>query len=228
MIEARFKKRITTGNGPVVLDINLSLGSGEFTSLFGASGAGKTTILRILAGLTNPDEGRIVVDEQVWFDSACKINIPPQRRSVGFVFQEYNLFPNMTLKENLQFALDSSQDISLIDEFLEIAGLIEVQNFKPSMLSGGQKQRAALMRALIRNPKILLLDEPFSALDLPMRWALQEEVLKIYERFKIPTLMVSHDVADVKRLSKRIFVLQDGLIKEDDLAQYAIVTANGV
>ncbi len=212
MIEVRFKKNITTGNGPIVLDIDLSLQRGEFASLFGASGSGKTTILRILAGLTNPDEGFIAVDGQVWFNSADKINVLPQHRSVGFVFQEYNLFPNMTLRENLQFALDPHPNKALIDEFLDIAGLKQVETFKPQMLSGGQKQRAALIRALIRKPSILLLDEPFSALDLPIRWSLQKEILKIHERFQIPTIMVTHDVADVKKLSKRIFVLQDGKI----------------
>lgn len=227
MIEAKFKKKITTGNGGVVLDIKLSLQTGEFASLFGASGAGKTTILRILAGLTQPEEGFIAIDGQVWFDSFRKINILPQQRSVGFVFQEYNLFPNMTLRENLQFVLDKNQDRQLIEEFLDIAGLREVQGLKPQMLSGGQKQRAALIRALIRKPKILLLDEPFSALDIPMRLNLQAEVLKIYERFKIPTLMVTHDLADVIRLSKRIFVLQEGMIKEGDLATYVQLWLNG-
>ncbi len=227
MIEARFKKKITTGNGPLELDINLSLKTGEFTSLFGASGCGKTTILRILAGLTDPQEGFIAVDGQVWFDSASKINLPPQKRSVGFVFQEYNLFPHMTLRENLQFALDNGQDAKLVEEFLGIAGLKEIQNFKPQLLSGGQKQRAALVRALIRRPKILLLDEPFSALDLPMRYGLQDEVLKIHARFNIPTIMVTHDVADVMRLSKRVFVLQEGIIKEDDsYLRFLSVTQN--
>ena len=216
MIEARFKKKIITGNGPVLLDINLSLQGGEFVSLFGASGAGKTTILRILAGLSKAEEGFIAVDGEVWFDSARKINVPAQKRSVGFLFQEYNLFPNMDLRQNLQFALRPGQGGDVVDQFLEIARLKEVQNFKPHMLSGGQKQRAALMRALVRQPKILLLDEPFSALDLPTRREVQEEVLKIQERFKISTLMVSHDVADVTRLSKRVFVLQDGVIREGD------------
>ncbi len=110
MLKASFKKKITTGNGPVELNIKLSVPAGELTSLFGASGAGKTTILRILAGLTNPEEGFIAMDGQVWFDSDRKINRLPQQRSVGFVFQEYNLFPNMTLRENLQFALGPSQD----------------------------------------------------------------------------------------------------------------------
>jgi molybdate transport system ATP-binding protein len=214
MIEARFKKKITTGNGPVVLDIQLSLPASELTSLFGPSGAGKTTILRILAGLTQPEEGLISVDGQIWFDSARHINVPPQKRSVGYVFQEYNLFPNMNLRQNLEFALGQNPDAAVIEEFLQLAGLKEVQHFKPSLLSGGQKQRAALIRALIRRPKILLLDEPFSALDLSTRGNLQKEVLRIQERFKIPTLLVSHDVADVSRLSKRILVLEDGHIKE--------------
>ncbi len=215
MIDAHFKKHITTGNGNVVLDIQLSVNKGEFLALFGASGAGKSTILRIIAGLTQPDEGCIKVDDISWFDSKAKQNIEPQHRSVGFVFQEYNLFPHMTLRENLQFALDKL-DEALIDEYLNMAGLVAVQQFKPAMLSGGQKQRAAFMRALIRKPKVLLLDEPFSALDLPIRHALQDEMLKFHERFQIPTILVTHDVADVKRLAKKVLILQEGTLKHAD------------
>jgi len=214
MIVARFKKKITAGSGSLVMAVDLAVATGEFVALFGPSGAGKTTILRILAGLSDPDEGFIAVDGQVWFDSARKINQLPQERSVGFVFQEYNLFPHLTLRENLRFALDQNQDSRLIEEFLSIAGLKEVQDFKPSLLSGGQKQRAAVIRALIRRPRILLLDEPFSALDLPTRLSLQEEILRMHERFKTPTIMVTHDVADVIRMSRRVLLLEAGMIRE--------------
>ncbi len=215
MVQFNLKKKITTGNGPVLLDINVSLGVGEFVSIFGASGAGKSTILRMLAGLAVPDAGSISVDDAVWFDSTRNINVLPQRRSIGFVFQEYNLFPHMTLRENLQFAFDGKEDSQVIDDFLNIACLTEVQGFKPQKLSGGQKQRAALIRALIRKPKLLLLDEPFSALDLPMRFTLQQEILKIHERFKIPTILVTHDAADIARLSKRVLILQEGVLHEE-------------
>ena len=218
MVDIDVKKRITTGNGPVVLDIKLSLREREFVSMFGASGAGKSTILRMIAGLTSPDRGHIIIDDQIWYDSSKNVNVLTQRRSVGLVFQEYNLFPHLTLRENLQFAFDHEPDNAMINDFLGISGLSEVQGFKPTLLSGGQKQRAALIRALIRKPKILLLDEPFSALDLSMRRTLQEEILKIHERFRIPTIMVTHDVADVLRLSKRVFVLQDGKLREEDSA----------
>ncbi len=217
MIKAKFTKKIVSGRGPLVLDVDLTLNAGDFIALFGASGAGKTTALKILAGLVNPDEGIIIVDNEVWFDSFQHINLPPQKRSLGFVFQEYNLFPNMTLRENLQFALRKNENEKVIDDFLDNADLKEVQDFKPSMLSGGQKQRVAIIRALIRQPKILLLDEPFSALDLPIRLNLQKEILKMHEKFNIPTILVTHDVADVVRLSKRVFIIQDGSMKENDI-----------
>ena len=212
MIEAKLKKKITTGDGVVELNIDLSLRKGEFLALFGASGAGKSTILRMLAGLTRPDEGVVRVEDDVWFDSSCGVDHSPQKRSVGFVFQEYNLFPHMTLRENLLFALGKDQDIGMIDDLLERAGLKELQGFKPAMLSGGQKQRGALIRAIVRKPKILLLDEPFSALDLPMRHTLQTEIIKIHERFLIPTIMVTHDMADIARLSNRVLILQNGAL----------------
>lgn len=212
MIYLDFQKKLYSTQGEVLLKVQCSLKMRELITLFGKSGAGKTTILRILAGLTTPDFGIIKVQDSIWFSSKDKINIPPQKREIGFVFQDYALFPNMSIEENLLFALPKRGDKKHIEELLEI---VELQNFrkvKPSMLSGGQQQRVALIRALVRNPKILLLDEPFSALDASMSQRLQEELLKIHRKFELTTFFVSHNLADVFYLSQYVLHLNNGVV----------------
>lgn len=212
MIYLDFQKKLYSTQGEVLLKVQCSLKIRELITLFGKSGAGKTTILRILAGLTTPDFGIIKVQDSIWFSSKDKINIPPQKREIGFVFQDYALFPNMSIEENLLFALPKRGDKKHIEELLEI---VELQNFrkvKPSMLSGGQQQRVALIRALVRNPKILLLDEPFSALDASMSQRLQEELLKIHQKFELTTFFVSHNLADVFYLSQYVLHLNNGVV----------------
>lgn len=212
MIYLDFQKKLYSTQGEVLLKVQCNLKMRELITLFGKSGAGKTTILRILAGLTTPDFGIIKVQDSIWFSSKDKINIPPQKREIGFVFQDYALFPNMSIEENLLFALPKRGDKKHIEELLEI---VELQNFrkvKPSMLSGGQQQRVALIRALVRNPKILLLDEPFSALDASMSQRLQEELLKIHQKFELTTFFVSHNLADVFYLSQYVLHLNNGVV----------------
>ena len=212
MIYLDFQKKLYSTQGEVLLKVQCSLKMRELITLFGKSGAGKTTILRILAGLTTPDFGIIKVQDSIWFSSKDKINIPPQKREIGFVFQDYALFPNMSIEENLLFALPKRGDKKHIEELLEI---VELQNFrkvKPSMLSGGQQQRVALIRALVRNPKILFLDEPFSALDASMSQRLQEELLKIHQKFELTTFFVSHNLADVFYLSQYVLHLNNGVV----------------
>ena len=212
MIYLDFQKKLYSTQGEVLLKVQCSLKMRELITLFGKSGAGKTTILRILAGLTTPDFGIIKVQYSILFSSKDKINIPPQKREIGFVFQDYALFPNMSIEENLLFALPKRGDKKHIEELLEI---VELQNFrkvKPSMLSGGQQQRVALIRALVRNPKILLLDEPFSALDASMSQRLQEELLKIHQKFELTTFFVSHNLADVFYLSQYVLHLNNGVV----------------
>ena len=212
MIKVRLKKHLAAGHGPFELDVNFEVSRDEIVTLFGHSGAGKTTILRMIAGLTAPDEGFIEVDGEVWFDSARGVHKPVQQRGVGFVFQDYNLFPNMTVRENLRYAVKDKKDMHLIDSFLDMTHLTELGNHKPHTLSGGQKQRVALLRALLNKPKLFLLDEPFSALDLDLRNKLQDEVISLYRRFRIPVVFVSHDVGEVFKLSHRVFVMKDGEI----------------
>ncbi|MDP2783875.1 MAG: ABC transporter ATP-binding protein [Sulfurimicrobium sp.] len=215
MIELAARQRLHTAEGETLLDVDLRIGKGEFVTLFGPSGAGKTTLLRILAGLMKPESGRVVVEGEVWFDSARGINLPTQQRRVGFVFQDYALFPNMTVRGNLEFALENKLERRRVDELLELTGLAELQQRRPDSLSGGQKQRVALARALARQPRILLLDEPLSALDAATRLRLQDEILKLHRAFGITTLIVSHDLSEVFKLASRVLALESGRIVRD-------------
>ena len=215
MIEIDIIKPLYTADGIINLKVNKKINKGDFLTLFGKSGSGKTTLLRILAGLETPKSGKIVVDKEIWFDSSKKINLAPQKRDVGFVFQDYALFPNMSVKKNLEFALKNKNEIKKVDEILEIMEIKNLSNMKPELLSGGQKQRVALARTLMTNPKILLLDEPLSALDTTMRLKLQDELSLIHQKFNITSILVSHDISEVFKLSNRVFKINLGEIQQD-------------
>lgn len=215
MIEIDIIKPLYTADGIINLKVNKKINKGDFLTLFGKSGSGKTTLLRILAGLETPQSGKIIVDKEIWFDSSKKINLAPQKRDVGFVFQDYALFPNMSVKKNLEFALKNKNEIKKVDEILEIMEIKNLSNMKPELLSGGQKQRVALARTLMTNPKILLLDEPLSALDTTMRLKLQDELSLIHQKFNITSILVSHDISEVFKLSNRVFKINLGEIEED-------------
>jgi molybdate transport system ATP-binding protein len=214
MIKLNFSKKLLGSEGFFDLSINEEIPKEKLSVLFGKSGAGKSTILRILAGLTKPDSGEIVVDGEVWFSSAKKIDLPPQKRSIGFVFQDYALFPNMSVLGNLLYALNDKSDKKLVYEILELTELTELKDLKPQLLSGGQQQRVAVARALVRRPKILLLDEPLSALDFAMRAKLQDELVRIQKSLKTTTLLVSHDISEVYKLGNYVYELQDGKISQ--------------
>jgi molybdate transport system ATP-binding protein len=217
MIRIQLKKSLTTSDGPMNLDVDFSFVDNELVTLFGPSGSGKTTILRMIAGLTEPEEGMVQIENEIWFDRSKNINRPVQQREIGFVFQDYTLFPNMTIRENVEYALTNKDDKSFVDELFTLIDLKKMEHMKPALLSGGQKQRVAFIRALARKPKILLLDEPFSALDITMRLKMQDEIIHICERFSVTTIFVSHDIAEVIKLSHRVFVLEDGKIVRSGL-----------
>lgn len=215
MVELKVKKRLHSAAGEMQLSVELSLNRGEFVSIFGESGVGKTTILRILAGLCEPDEGYIEVDGKTWFDSEKGVNLPPQKRGIGFVFQDYALFPNMTVEENLRFALKKGESEEVVDELMDLVELRALAKRLPSELSGGQRQRVAVARALVQRPSLLLLDEPLSALDHTMRSKLQEELSKLHERFSLTTLLVSHDPSEIFRLCSRVVRIEQGRVVKD-------------
>jgi molybdate transport system ATP-binding protein len=211
LIEIDVEKELVSSGGRINLHIKASLKQGELFVVFGDSGAGKTTLLRILAGLTMPDKGYIKMGSKVWLDTESGINLPVQLRNIGFMFQDYALFPNMTVFENILYA-QKKKEKHLAAELIEKFGLSEFSNRKPGKLSGGQMQRVALARALARKPDFLLLDEPLSALDSKTRTLLQDEVLKAHEIQKTTTFLVSHDLAEVFRLAKKVLKLENGRI----------------
>lgn len=213
MISLQFKKKLSFSSSVGYLEIDQKISAEEFVVLFGKSGAGKTSFLKIVAGLINPEDGIIEVNKEVWFDKRNKINVSPQKRNIGFVFQDYALFPNMTIAENIKFAQDK-KDKSIFNEIVEICGIRGLLDRKPNSLSGGQKQRIALARAVAKKPAILILDEPLSALDGETRLILQNELAEIHKTFKLTTIMVSHDIAEIAKLADRVLVLEEGKIKE--------------
>jgi len=198
-----------TSEGKTDLEICTEIHGNELLCIFGHSGAGKTTLLRILAGLTKPDKGRIVFNNTIWFDSEQKINIPPQERNVGYMFQDYALFPNMTVEKNISFA-QKEKNKEEVTKLMRLFDLETLKDQHPAKLSGGQKQRVALARALAAKPNLLLLDEPLSALDWDMRTSLQQEILKAHELMNSITLLVSHDITEVFQLASSVLVLKNG------------------
>jgi molybdate transport system ATP-binding protein len=212
MISISIRKKLQMAGGSGVLHVDAEIADGEFTALYGPSGAGKTTLLRIIAGLLQPEKGIIEVNGQTWLNTAKKINVPAQKRNIGFVFQDYALFPNMTVQENLVFALPNSADKNKVTELLSTMDLQNLAQQKPEQLSGGQKQRVALARALMRQPQLLMLDEPLSALDNATRSILQNELKAIHKQYQLSTLLVSHHLPEIHKLAQRVIHINHGQV----------------
>ncbi|MEX2514013.1 MAG: ATP-binding cassette domain-containing protein [Cyclobacteriaceae bacterium] len=210
MIELELEKSLFGPEGRMKLKVSCFIGKGELVGLYGPSGAGKSSILRMISGLMRPEAGKLRVDGEIWFDQDQKLHLKPQKRNIGMVFQEHSLFPNMTVEENLEFALESGQEQKMVKEMLERVGLEKLAKKRPSVLSGGQKQRLALARAMVRKPKILLLDEPLSALDWSMRNILQQYIVQFHQEYDLTTLLVSHDASEISKMAKRVLVLEGG------------------
>ena len=199
------KKKIALPGKELNIQFSFDFEKGNTIGLVGPSGSGKTTILRMICGLIKPDTGKIIINDKTWFDSEDNKNIPPKKRSVGMVFQQYLLFPNMTVRENLAYATPAKDKVAAIEEVLAVVGLRSELDRKPSLLSGGQQQRIALARALIRKPDILLLDEPLSALDHELRSKLQDDLKELLSQIDIPVILVSHDQREISKLTDQIF-----------------------
>jgi molybdate transport system ATP-binding protein len=208
----RATKMLHTAQGPRALDIGFQWRQGRLLAIYGPSGAGKTTLLRILAGLTAADSGFIEVEGETWLDTSRRINLPTRRRSIGFVFQDFALFPNLTVRQQLEFALPDPKNKAIIAELLSLMELEELHKLKPALLSGGQQQRVALARAIARRPGLLLLDEPLSALDDDMRNKLQDYILTAHRHYQLTTLLVSHHLPEVLRLADEAIILENGKI----------------
>lgn len=212
-IDVVMPRLFTEGVGD--LQVKLDVASGSLTAFVGPSGSGKTTVLRLLAGLETPRQGRIVVDDSVWLDTEQRINRPPQQRSIGYVFQDTALFPNMTVRQNITYAAPKSEQ-NLVQALIEATDLEAFVNQKPVRLSGGQRQRVALARALVRRPQLLLLDEPFAALDRNASQALRQVLLDLHRSWGTTTLLVSHHEVDVQALADRVVRLEQGRIAADE------------
>lgn len=191
----------------------------QFVVLFGPSGSGKTMTLQSIAGLITPDSGLITFKDRVLYDSKSRINLPSRHRGIGYVFQDYALFPHLTVLENVGFGLKKNWQRSFcrqarldIEEFLQIFEIAHLADSLPLDLSGGQKQRVALARALIRKPDLLLLDEPFSALDTLLRVKLRKELLEIQSRFNIPVIMITHDPEDINTFAEALVTYEAGRV----------------
>ncbi len=208
-LQVELRKRL----GSFTLDLAFTADNGV-TSLLGASGCGKSMTLKCIAGIEKPDEGRIVLDGRVLFDAEAGINLPPQKRRVGYLFQNYALFPNMTVAQNILCGLNREKDRAekqrRLREILRMMQLEGLEDRKPAQLSGGQQQRAALARILVSDPQLLLLDEPFSALDGHLRDSLKIEMRDLLARFGREVLMVTHDRNEAYNMSQAIAVMDNG------------------
>ena len=203
------------GTTPVSFDLELRCPPGRVLALVGASGAGKSTVLRCIAGLHRPDAGLVRCAGRTWLDTAAGIDLPPHRRAAGLVFQDYALFPHMTALANVAAAMGHfprRERTERARALLSLARLDGLGGHLPAELSGGQQQRVALARALAREPGVLLLDEPFSAVDRPTRRALQADLADLRRRLAIPVILVTHDLDDTLLLADEVAVLDAGRV----------------
>ena len=206
---------VRTTVGALDLDVRLEARAGECLAVAGPSGAGKTTLLRIAAGLRGAAHGRVECGDEVWLDTSAGVCIEPERRRIGFLFQDYALFPNLSLWRNVAFGMDGvargqrrARAVALLDRF----GLAGRADSRPNALSGGERQRVALARALARRPRALLLDEPLSALDTRTRARATRELTALMSEAKVPTLLVTHDFGEAALLADRVAVIDDGRV----------------
>ena len=191
----------------------------ELAVLYGPSGSGKSSTLQAIAGLLRPDAGRIRLGAEVLFDSTAKIDVPARRRGIGYVFQEYALFPHRTVYQNVAAARSPllgrqlvARDRERVETLLAAFELTSIAGSYPSQISGGQRQRTALARALAAEPRLLLLDEPFNALDTGLRARMRQEVLQVWERFRVPILLITHDHNDSATFGRQVICIEDGRI----------------
>jgi len=199
---------------PIPLDCTLECAPGELISLVGPSGSGKSTVLRCIAGLHRPQRGRVACNGTVWFDAARGLALPPQQRRIGMVFQNYSLLPHLSAADNVALGLEhlpAGERIEKANEWLARVHLEGLERRRPNQLSGGQQQRVALARALAREPQVLLLDEPFSAVDQVTRRKLQQELARLRRELAIPIVLVTHDLDEARMLSDRMVLLHHGV-----------------
>ncbi|WDZ98858.1 ATP-binding cassette domain-containing protein [Mucilaginibacter sp. SJ] len=206
MISVDIEIKLKAYHGGQLLKIKRQFVSGSVTKIWGPSGAGKTTLLKMIAGLSSPRKGKIIADGITWFDDDQPINLSPQKRHIGFVFQNYALFPNMTVQQHLEYA---SNDTGWIKRLLQLGQLDNFTTHKPDHLSGGQQQRLAILRALATKPKLLLMDEPFSALDSKMKTTLIAELKLLLKQLGVTTIVVSHNLQELEMFEGEVMDFDD-------------------
>ncbi len=221
MVHIDITKTLQGSVGTMVLDVEITIEEHAFVALAGQSGSGKTTLLRILAGLENAT-GVVDVGGELWQEGR-KV-LAPQKRGIGFVFQDYALFANMSVEQNLLYV---AKDRELAKQLLEMTDLLALKDRLPSTLSGGQKQRVSLCRAMMNRPKLLLMDEPLSALDPAMRTKLQHDILTLHKAFGTTTIMVSHDPSEIYRLADRVIVLDQGRVVREGSPKEVLLQTQG-
>jgi molybdate transport system ATP-binding protein len=204
MISIAIEKKLKVYQGQRILKIAEQFPTGSITKIYGPSGVGKTTFLKIIAGFIQPESGKIIAENVTWLDTSTKINLPPQKRMAGFVFQDYALFPNMTVQQHLEYA---TGDKAWLKQLLAIGKLETLTAHKPEHLSGGQQQRLAILRALAIKPKFLLMDEPFSALDAEMKSALINDLKRLFSEQGTTVLIVSHNQQELEGLADRELII---------------------
>lgn len=220
MIDVDLQLTVTDGKRRFELSVAFATGA-PFAALYGPSGAGKTLTLQAIAGLLTPTRGHIRIDGRTLFDSAAGVNMPPSARRIGYLFQDYALFPHLSVRRNIEFGLTSwrkgvaAADKARVQTLLESFDLAALADSRPATLSGGQQQRVALARALACEPQILLLDEPFASLNPMLRHTLRTELAEVRRRWDIPALMITHDVEDVLELADVAFVYEAGHIARE-------------
>lgn len=218
LLELSIKKIICSAKHQFNLAINLTSTSQSMV-IYGPSGSGKTMLLHTIAGLITANTGYIKLNQQVLFDKTQKINLTPQERKISYLFQDYLLFPHLTIRQNISFGLtkgllnpSANKHYPQVDKWLEKFELTVLADQYPYQLSGGQKQRAALARALVTEPKLLLLDEPFAALDIALREKMRTEIKQLQQQINIPIILVSHDIEDITTFGEQIIKLNQGKV----------------
>ena len=213
------RKPLRHGDSDFLLDVAFTSRARRIV-LFGPSGSGKTQTLRMIAGISMPEQGRIAVAGHTLLDTAARIRLTPQQRAIGLVFQDYALFPHLTVRQNIAFARKGSLrnpstrfTDPVIDRWIETLGLQRVAEHYPAQISGGQRQRTALARALAREPVALLLDEPFAALDKSLRSRLRDELLEVQQSLALPLLLITHDDDDVRALAEDVISVAEGRVQ---------------
>jgi len=213
-------KRI--GSGKRIFQLSSTFHSCEnFIVIFGPSGSGKTLTLKSIAGINTPDSGKIKIGGNILFDSEKKINVPAKHRKIGYVFQDYALFPHYNVYDNIAFGLKKNwfgkpnqKDRHRMDNILELFELQDLRHSLPVHISGGQKQRIAVARALITEPDLILMDEPFSALDPVLRFKLRKNLIRICRKFDVPVVMVTHDPDDIRTFAKTLVIYENGTVQD--------------